>query len=851
MAALIDRRAFSDFHGLDLLGQGKIPSITETRRRIFITERRTDLGRPDHFYKGYLQYRLGSAGHVSELPRIVLGRLAERYLERRDGRVVVQYDQFGDWHQLLPFISPLAVIVAFLVKEGKGPPIGEDPRPFLAQEIGESALIGPADYALDDLIERKGLYEIHLHLNGSTELDILWPDACLVPDAFYRALLAARVKSPEPSAELYEQMEPGLTPLILYRRLRAARRVRRQVMAEIAAGLRASPVPRESPWGIDALRAAMEVERSDLDWPVPPGPALSVHPVQALYQGSSHAPLIEEAGWLYACLSTLKRTPYDVVVGTGLYFNLLVLTQVARLSVQQADEIGFDQFQKYTFVGTRDLVERSYEARFRQLNGQAPFNTLAHLEGRFAPKDTVAETRRLVARIVEGYLAFRGCQHRHEVRGLHGPAPPCLIGRGCKASPCNLQGRPDAEFVLVAHFIKKPPKLSNDVARRCHDSDLRLGLHAQARVVRKLIHDNYIVRSLLRGVDGASNELHAPPEPFAPAFRIARWARIARATFHAGEDFRHLLSGIRAVAEALAFLDLRAGDRIGHATALGIAPELWLSRTAPRSVLSQLDLLDDAVFAHRTLATVAGFERDMLKLESLVATYSEAIYSCELGPELLHRAWKLRILDALEVRAVEQSLSRFGRRITADAVAEEAMRLARTAVDEARAAELILIADRVAGAGAAYEIFSRRHALSRQTRQAVEEVEAEIISRDAMKSLQDCVLGEVNRRGVALETLPTSNVRISLYDETAEHHLFRWLGLRGPVLVNRPTVVVGSDDPGVFATNLKNEYAAVSVVLRREFGKTTFEATQILEALNDVGRIRRFPPGGPIGSAPR
>lgn len=39
---------------------------------------------------------------------LVLTRLAERFLERRDGRVVVRVDRFVEWHELLPYISPLA-----------------------------------------------------------------------------------------------------------------------------------------------------------------------------------------------------------------------------------------------------------------------------------------------------------------------------------------------------------------------------------------------------------------------------------------------------------------------------------------------------------------------------------------------------------------------------------------------------------------------------------------------------------------------------------------------------------------------------------------------------------------------
>ena len=846
MAALIYRRAFSDFHGLAMLGRGELPTIAETRRRIFIAERQTNTGRPDHSIKGYLDSRLGEPRDICELPWIVLRSLAERYLERRDGRVVVRYELFGEWHELLPFISPLAVIVALLVEEGRGPRSGADPREFLAREVGETALIGAADPGLDDLVARKGLNELHMHLNGTTELDVLWPDACSAPEAFYTELKKAGLKSPEPSAELYEQLEPGLTPLGVYQRLRAVRRVRRYLTMEFLTVPAVRPADGQptTKKGLDGLLEASEFVRSDSDWPYPLSSALALHPASVLFAGQAYSPMVEEAAFLYTCLAALKRDPGQRVIGTGLYFNLLVLTQVARLAVQQVDETGFDQFQKYTLLGTRERIEKHYGARFRQLNVREPFWTLAHLEGRFAPKASAEETCDLIADIVEGYLNFRKCGYSRGLRSLEGPLPPCLIGCPCGNTACGGIGRPDAEFSLVAHFIKRLPNASNDRARSCRDSDLRNMLSQQARILGALIDGNATVRALLQGIDGASNELHSPPEPFAPAFRLARRAGIPRATFHAGEDFRHLLSGIRAVAEALTFLDLRSGDRIGHATALGIDPVLWLARTAPQSVLLEMDVLDDAVFAYQALVAVGGFASELPGLEKLIAVYSETLYGAECGPQLLHRAWELRCLDPLAVSVVERNLKEFGQRVTAEAVAEEARFMAATTMDKPFAAELRLVSDTVGRSGVAYTLFSQRHALDPARAGATVPIDAAIISAEALAGLQDYVLGLVNHRGVALEILPTSNLRISFYNNMSEHHIFRWLGLCGPTIMNRPTICIGSDDPGIFATNLKNEYAAIGSVLRHRFKLTSAEVTQTLEKLNDSGRVHRFGPAG-------
>ena len=65
--------------------------------------------------------------------------------------------------------------------------------------------------------------------------------------------------------------------------------------------------------------------------------------------------------------------------------------------------------------------------------------------------------------------------------------------------------------------------------------------------------------------------MSAGPEVFSPAFRYMRnhWTgnEDLRITFHAGEDFVHLLSGLRMIVEAEEFLEMRQGDRIGHGKA--------------------------------------------------------------------------------------------------------------------------------------------------------------------------------------------------------------------------------------------------------------------------------------------
>lgn len=810
--------------------------INDVRRRLFVAERAAAPDRPDHFYKNYLVARLGDAASVSQLPWIVLEAMAQRFLERVGGRLCVRGEQHEDWLQALPYMSPLAICVAFLVREGRGPPTGSNPHTYLAEELGDSALVAPALPKLEALIERDGLNEMHMHLNGSTELDIIWPDACRRPDLFYKELAKAHANNGKLTSELYDQIELGLTPLHVHRRLRAARRVRHAVAGAVRSQHR-GVLPSDGDVPILRMMSAISLDSTvgaqglyDLDQ----------HPAASIYPISEFAPIINEAAWLYGSLQIASRKgPWRHRVGLGLYYNLLVMTQVAKMTVHQVDQVGFDQFQKHTLIGTREKLERKYEARFKQLNVRPPYDVLRHLEGRFAPKKTVGDLVDLIAAIVEGYLKFRGCpQRRSRSHRLYDNAPGCMVGACTAGCSGPKRGRLDSELSLVIHFIKRAATVE---ARECLDGVLRSDLEAQGAVLAFVLDRYPLARQIVTGIDAAANELHAAPEVFGRIFRTMRRHGVRHSTFHVGEDFAHLVSGIRAVSEAVVFLELGSGDRIGHGTALGVSPALWIERTGSRLMLPLGEQLDNAVFAWATLSrpqsriTPPGF------LLATIARLSAAVYGDEVSAEVLGRAWRMRNLDIIEILAIERATG-----IAAgDAAATGAAARARSLVtaSSGRRAELDMIANS-ASDPLAFSIFRKRHRCVEKLAE-LGEVDAETLPTAALAELQDLVLGDLNMAGVAIETLPTSNVRISIYHDHREHHLFRWLGLSGEPLRNLPTVCVGSDDTGIFATSLRNEYAAVWDVLHRHLGKTGDEATAIIETLNRNGFAYRFRPKRP------
>jgi adenosine deaminase len=681
------------------------------------------------------------------------------------------------------------------------------------------------------------LNELHMHLNGATEVDLIWSEAMRNPINFCRTLSRELKENHDGTVnELYDQLETGLRPTEFSYRLLAARQVR-HIVADILCSSKHTPWRRRivavtlcsskhTPWRPrSALFKALTDPFGGRELP------LSHPPAEVIFGKRKFEPLINEAAFLYAWLQALKDpdSPRELL-GLGLYFQLLVQVQVVALSVQQQDQIGFDQFQKFTHVGARGDLEEHYDPRFRQLNRAPPYKTLRHLEGRFAPKDNFYKLIALIEKILRGYLNFRGCPSARRVK-RSGNLPGCVHGRcDCGGSI----GRKDAELSLVVHFIKT--KEGRHPHKLALHGTLRDRLMRQARgLVRALRLAG--VREIVRGMDAAANEMHTPPEVFGPLFRFLRINGLERATYHAGEDYTHLVSGIRATEEALTFLPLHEGDRLGHATALGIDPSLWSERFRPRIIIECGEHLDNLVYAFSRLAGRESTS-EAYQWQEVIARLAQKIYGREASPSVLELAWQMRQLDIMQILDLER---REGLSPGNEAIVDAARRTARHTAGSARRAELHLIADKIEAHPISYWFARERHR-KRGALAKLEEIDTNWISVSALTTLQADMLKRLAEHRVAIETLPTSNVRISFYRQFKEHHLFRWLGLSGEGFAIMPDVCIGSDDPGIFATSLHNEYALLFETLCRDFGQTPRNATVFLEQLNNNGFAHRFAP---------
>ncbi len=545
--------------------------------------------------------------------------------------------------------------------------------------------------------------------------------------------------------------------------------------------------------------------------------------------------VVKEAWHLCRIFARFQDRDTFQKAGSILWHYVLLRAQFCRLLVQQTSQSGFDQFQYITLNELRETTEKDYAERFRQIERGAQ-RGVDFIEGRFAPKKTPEKTAKLIGDILRGYLRFLYEEDLGEAR-----QPSLSVGyRSLTDLIARISERETGLFAvsqddnplrmgqrelrtsrrlrlgLVVHFIKRANKKEVSEffqSRRnrpyCRHSVLRRELDQSARALISLLRSTHGLSKFIRGADTASNERHAGPEVFAPTFRQLRREGMKRFTYHAGEDFSHIASGLRAICEVVLFLEFGAGCRIGHGTASGLDPAAWWAAVGNHVIMPIEERLDDLVFAREMLNRTGTLLSKIAQIDAEIQRLSMRVWDDpRITPDLLGDAWRLRGLDPLALDARPQDVD--------PSRGDEARRLAVARRDNP----------------GAFRHFLRRHGiresseiagwswdeLERGRDEIVVSSRADILDLETIQALQRSVLKLLNEHRIAIETLPSSNVRISIHKRYEDHHAVNWLRLGKHEHFARPDIVIGSDDPGIFATSLRLEYAHMIRCLRNAEG---------------------------------
>lgn len=411
---------------------------------------------------------------------------------------------------------------------------------------------------------------------------------------------------------------------------------------------------------------------------------------------------------------------------------------------------------------------------------------------------------------------------------------------------------------IVMHFLKTE-ELENTLGGYCW----RNVAEAQSRDSSSKIYKRLFFRNValaieelreriprlseyIVGIDAASDENAMEPWMFAPAYKmirshnytrpVAKWKtkelsfeRIQNIgfTYHVGEDFRHVLSGLRHIDEVVENFGYKPGDRLGHALVLGTDIELWVdsNEVVPIPLLEHMEnlLWVWGVNVHEGLNL--GIQLEVL--EDQILNIAQKIYlnTENITVKMLYGAYKKKF-DVDHKRIFQKILCEEGKTAYtfcqyAEMMQECQKMCAEDKLFDTRCCPMLQETEEqkplliVKKCNESYQGWSVDKLLSTNYCPVFEEraEKKELISvrrEDIVlyKKLQEYLINKVEQKGSYVEANPTSNLIIGDFSNIQKHPIF-YLNQRFQEGKHRALITINSDNPAVFNTNVENELAYI------------------------------------------
>lgn len=548
--------------------------------------------------------------------------------------------------------------------------------------------------------------------------------------------------------------------------------------------------------------------------------------------------------FLYRCLSELydQKNRYDY--HKNLFYAYLILRENIRSELVQSnmENIGFENFQ-------------IYERRKAELINDHLFQTQA---AKLAVSDHFfsGNIRSFEIRITPGLTAREDFEYIKKLDELIGDAPP---------GSC---------YYYVYHFIKRKDDMENDsLIETCRHSRLRKRYIQNAGAIMEFRENYNVYARRLAGIDAASEEKECRPEVFGEVFRclknhIAVYESFHKteivpqlhATYHVGEDFYDIADGLRAIDEAIHFLNLDCGDRLGHALALGVNVEEWYVSKNYRILISKQDYLDNLAWLHHCILRFQIRDSETLRndlIRQFNALFQEVYGQYIQRSEVEYILQKKNPLGSIlpgspeqagysfdiytyymswRLRGDDPDAYRYGYLNESDE--EDRMRPFRlnrrykTAEESRCSFEAVYL----------YYCYHYNRAIKEEGAK-IKEVTIDRFYIEGVQRVQKAMQHDIARLGLSIETNPSSNYLIGNFKRFDKHPILqfynRGLTVDPGELLHNPqlSVSINTDDMGVFSTSLENEYAIMAISLlkvKNPDGTFRYSPAQVYNWLNEI-----------------
>ena len=561
-----------------------------------------------------------------------------------------------------------------------------------------------------------------------------------------------------------------------------------------------------------------------------------------------------ERAFLYQMFKRIYSNDEDFIPYKDMFFAYLIIKERFRGEIEQINnKAGFHNFK--VLEGRKDVFLSNDFFKNKQvrhaIRGALLGARIRSYEARIAPKSNVNELKKIIQNTDEWI---------------------------CKG---DNEERIKTLYYYTLHFIKDPEDRA--IYGECRYSKQRKKYRKEAEAIVALRKRYPKVASRILAIDATNMEIGCPPEVFAHVYRFLTDYREEEAvvgsdkvelpqlrkTYHVGEDYLDVVSGLRAIVEAIKFLELQCGDRLGHAMALGIDANKWYADRDYSVVMSQQEYLDNVVFMHHYITKynlsadthiLQTLEREFAYYYKLIygnyinealfrdinyqaykhyqGTEWEKYYISSLQPVNMHdyyRAWKLRADDPelyikgfFDNKSVLTSLTRDYSYYSINRI--------RPKRQNYRYMQNIALL---------YYMYQYNPDVHREGAKMMEKkvLEPQI---KAINQMQESLQNYIAARGIAIETNPTSNFKISKLSSYAEHPIVRFYNkglVTDPEILKKCpqlNVSINTDDSGVFGSSLENEYAYLALALEKQRtpeGKAVYKREDIYDWIDNIRKM--------------
>lgn len=716
----------------------------------------------------------------------ILLQLSKEMLENINGEPYCKKDSFLRWHKVTEETGEDLFVTSYLAATDNGYIARNRDfiwNPYLS--INDSNLSG---------ITEKGLYELHSHFYGSSLVGTLnWLKLMNFPkmtckgqfkkiknmsDSYRKVMLAAFLRVT--LFKIINNKRDVVFESVIDRWLVSYNKLQ-------YSGLRVGQVQSF----IGRLRREW---KNELDYAIPNN--LSVSAINV----SSRICLIGERQLLYKCFQYVHKGNPSKMFISMFYLYLIIKSQFRCAMVQVNKDFGFENFQYYD--GKKSLFldgNRIYE------------NALARNAFRIAVEGTNVK-----------YI-----EHRMTVSNVSYLKPFLKEFK---------EGHRGIECPYIIHFIKREDSKKNYdgsifSSMECRNNSVRQILNIETKKLERYIFSG---ESNIVGIDAANSEFYCRPEVFSTVYTRLRQSyrnpflnyfmdlkpyRLG-VTFHVGEDFYDIIDGLRAVDEAIIFLNLHDGDRIGHGTVLGIDIEHYYDEKNLTVIMPKQVMLDNMAWLIDRMnmyGLLIGAVKDNAK--RIYKRLVEDVYGEWINIETYINSWLLRGDEPYPNRKFN--------------------------IYQSHKREVVSARQDIK----AKELFHSYHFNPEVKKIGSESTEWKINKAifpsfvRVMCELQMIMQNKIGELGIAIECNPTSNLRIGNISKYINHPILKFnndgLKFSRGEIETRPNLMVSvnTDDAGIFATSLEKEFSLMAVALEKEVdedGQLLYENSSIYKWLDNI-----------------